>query len=428
MSKTYLVGGAVRDALMEIACNDLDYVVCGSTPQEMLDNSFKEVGATFPVFLCPETGDEYALARKEYSTGDGYKDFKCSFGKEVTLEEDLLRRDLTCNAIAIDTFTEELIDPYNGIQDIKNKILRHTSESFRDDPVRVLRLARFYARFGSEWTIAPETTALCVKMYKEGMLYSLTPERVFLELEKALKTQQPSLFINTLHGFGLFPILESLESIPQREDHHPEGNVGTHVRMAMDYAARTYGDPEIVFSVMMHDCGKYESYERFGNAFGHEEYGVPYVEATCKQWKIPNNYRDLAVLVTKHHGKIHGTMGRGSNSWTRPKSIMKLFQQTNALVKPERFEKILKCCVADARGRGGTPEQIEEFEAKPYPQKEYLLECLQAARMVNTKEVSLPAIKKGKSGMEIGEAIRVARIDAIRAVQRKWKEKTNERS
>ena len=196
-----------------------------------------------------------------------------------------------------------------------------------------------------------------------------------------------------------------------------------HTMLSLDYAAKTYNGAEINFAVLLHDISKPLCHKERGNSYGHELAGVPLIKEFCDKWKVPNNYRDLALLVCEHHTKIHGVMSRGTNAWTRPKSIMRLFQQTNALVKPERFEKILKACRADAAGRGANTEQIKEFEDKPYLQKEYLTECLQAARMVNTKEVSLPAIEKGKSGIEIGEMIRVARIDAIRGVQHKWKSK-----
>ena len=222
MSKKYAVGGQVRDKLMGITPSDLDYVIVGSSPEEMLSAGHKMVGSSFPVFLDKDTGDELALARTEYSTGNSYKDFKCSFGEDVTLEDDLLRRDLTLNSIAQDIETGEYIDPYGGITDIENKLLRHTSESFRDDSTRVLRLARFYARFGRGWVIAPETLKICIKMYGEGMLENLTPERVFMEIQKALHTKTPSLFFEFLFKFDIFPEITSMWGCPQNIEHHPE--------------------------------------------------------------------------------------------------------------------------------------------------------------------------------------------------------------
>tara|TARA_R110000787_G_scaffold44901_1_gene109788 strand:- start:10237 stop:11517 length:1281 start_codon:yes stop_codon:yes gene_type:complete len=424
--KVYHVGGCVRDILLGLEYNDIDCVVVGSTPEEMLSKDFKQVGSEFPVFLHPVSGDEWALARTEYSTGSGYQDFECSFGKDVTLEDDLLRRDLTVNAIAQCTRSGEIIDFHGGRDDIRNKILRHTSESFRDDPVRVLRLARFYAKFCSEWTIAPETKSLCDEMYASGMLYGLTPERVWKETEKALSTQQPSLFFDFLKDYTcLFPMTKGMENTVEDNPHHPEANVWKHVSMVMEYAAKHFNDPEINWACYTHDFGKDYCYQEHGNGHGHEQEGLPFIEELCNEYKVPNNYRDLSLLVCEHHQKVHSCLGRGTNKGMKAKSIMRLFQQTNALVKPERFEKILKACRADAAGRGANTEQIKEFENKPYLQKEYLLECLEAAMLVNTKEVSLPAIEQGKSGIEIGELIRVARIDAIRGVQYKWKSKEN---
>ncbi len=420
----YLVGGAVRDNYLNKEVNDKDYVWVG-VPVGYIEEhhpSFKLVGKDFPVYLDDE-GNEVALARTERSTGRGYTDFECCFDEDVTLEEDLGRRDLTINSIAMDVDSLAVIDPYNGLADIDSKLLRHTTIAFKEDPIRVLRLARFQATFGSEWTIAPETKALCREMHKDGMLCNLQHERVWKELEKALKGVTPSLFLETLNGLEVFPALEQMETVPQRDDHHPEVWVGLHSRMVMDYAAKIFCDPEITFAGMVHDLGKIEAHERYGNAHGHEELGVSRVEDFCKEFKIPNNYRDLAVLVTRWHGKIHGVMGRGSNGWTTPKSIMKLFQETNALSKPERFDKILKACMADARGRGGTPEQVLEFESKEYPQYLYLTDCLDAAKAVDTKAISLPILQEGKKdGVFIGEQIRVARITAIRGVQNQWKQ------
>jgi tRNA nucleotidyltransferase (CCA-adding enzyme) len=419
--KIYVVGGYNRDTLLGLTPNDIDYCVQGGSIQEMLSLGFTEVGSAFPVFLHPETKDEYALCRTESSTGARYKDFSCYFGANVTLEEDLLRRDLTMCSIAYDEETQTYIDPYNGIEDINNKVFRHTSEAFMEDPIRVLRLARFYARFGSEWTIAPETIKLCDDMFKSGMLESLVPERVWKETEKALNTDTPSLYFESLKDYNIFPEIKDMESTEERNAYHPESNVWVHTQLVMDYAAKHYNDPEITWASFTHDLGKASCYVQRGNGHGHEEEGLPYIISLCDRLKVSNSYRELALLVCEHHQKVHSCLGRGSNKGMRPKSIYKLFQKTSALTKPLRFEKMLKACRSDAAGRGANEEQIKEFEDKPYFQKEFLLECLQAASMVDTKEVSIPAMEKGKSGLEIGEAIRIARISAIRGVQNRWK-------
>jgi len=430
--KTYLVGGACRDILLGVTPKDYDYVIVGGNKEDMLTKGFKKVGADFDVYLHPETGDEFALARTERKTSTGYKGFETNC-EGVTLEEDLSRRDLTINSIAIEVEYEATmqlgepvtigtwIDPFGGIEDIKYKRLRHTSRAFSDDPVRILRVARFMARFGSEWSIHEDTQKLILDIYLAGELTQLVPERVWKEMEKSLSEKSPSFFINTLHGLGIFPILDALEYVPQKEIHHPEGNVGIHTRMAMDYASKIWGDPEIVFSLLMHDLGKYEAYERYGNALGHESLGVSYVEDFCSEWKVPNNYRDLALMTCLQHTKVHGSLGRATNKGMRPKSIMKLFEDTAALNKPERFRKMLRACQADAKGRGATPEQIAEFEARPYPQRQYLEECLDAVLSCETKSISQKLLTAGKSGPIIGLEIRAARIKSIREVNNKWK-------
>ena len=409
--KKYLVGGAVRDELMGVTPKDLDYVVVGSTPEEMLSLGYKQVGKDFPVFLHPETKDEYALARTEKSTGDKYQDFDCYFGKDVTLEDDLFRRDLTINAIAKDLDTGEYIDPFNGMEDIKNKVLRQVSKHFVDDPVRVLRLHRFQATLGGDWTIYRTTLGNTNCMRMAGMLDDITPERIWIEMEKALKGTKPSRFFHGMARNNLLPELLRCMFTPQNEEHHPEGDVKTHTDMVVDYAAKHYCS-EVVFAGLCHDFGKPVSYKATGNALEHEIKGLPVIEEFCKRLKVPNVYRDLALMTCEYHTKVHGCLGRGSNAAMRPKSVMKLFTDTNALAKPERFTKFLQACESDAKGRGG------DYPNKPYQQKDYLLRCLKAATDVDTKEAAKAAVKKGKSGIEIGEAIRVARIDVIRGVKR----------
>ena len=413
--KTYLVGGAVRDELMGILPKDYDYVVVGSTPEEMLSKGFKQVGSDFPVFLHPVTGDEYALARTEKSTGDKYQDFDCYFGKDVTIEDDLYRRDLTINAIAKDLETGEYIDPFGGEEDIDNKVIRQVSKHFVDDPVRVLRAFRFASTLRGSWYIHRTTAGNINCMDLIGLLDNLTPERVWKETEKALNGHSPGKFFQSLIFRTVFKDLLRLFLTPQNKEHHPEGDVGTHTMMVMDYAARAGYGPEVVFAGLCHDFGKPVAYENTGNALSHETLGLPVINDFCDKWKVPNKYRELALLVCEHHTKIHGCLGRGSNKGMRPKSIMKLFQDTNAIGKPVRFIDILSACESDAKGRGG------DYPNKPYPQRGYLMECLEAATLVNTKAISSSMMEKGKSGIEIGEAIRISRIDAIRKVANKHK-------
>lgn len=424
--KIYLVGGAVRDKLMGREPKDLDYVVVGSTPEEMIEKGFRKVGADFPVFLHPDTNDEYALARTERKSGAGYKGFECEW-EGVTLEEDLSRRDLTINSIAQDIETGEIIDPFNGQSDIKCKVLRHTTNAFTEDPLRVLRVARFRSRFGPEWKIDKTTKRLLYWIEGQGELENLTPERVWKELEKTFTEKFPSILFSELYPFAsLFPDTWKMIITPQRLDHHPEDDVWSHTALVMDYAAQTWNDAEVVFSCYTHDFGKSECYDLYQSAHGHEQIGLKHIEAFCDKWKVPNKYRELALLSCEFHTKVHGCLGRSTNKGMRPKSIMKMFEQTKALVKTERFEKILKVCEADAKGRGVEVHEDytktkEYFLRKDYPQRQYLSECLEAAKSVNTKEISTRMLTEGKSGIMIGEQIRVERINAIRGVYNLWK-------
>lgn len=407
--KTYLVGGAVRDEIMGITPKDLDYVVVGSTPEEMISKGFKQVGSNFPVFLHPETNDEYALARTEKSTGEKYKDFDCYFGKDVTLLDDLSRRDLTINAIAKDMITGEYIDPFDGCLDILDRVIRHVSESFNDDPVRILRAFRFQSTLIGHWDIYIHTMIKIESMVNQGALLNLTPERVWGEMEKSLDGCDPQLFFNGLSRLGLFEEISELNRTPQNKEHHPEGDVGTHTSMVINYASNNFGKL-VSFAGLCHDFGKPISYEESGNALQHEIKGLDIIKEFCDKWKVPNDYRDLALITCEFHTKVHGCLGRGENKAMRPKSIMNLFTATNALDKKARFYHFLEACEADAKGRGG------DYPNKPYPQKDYIWDCLMSAKRVDTKEISISMLEKGKSGIEIGEAIRVARIDAIRSV------------
>jgi tRNA nucleotidyltransferase (CCA-adding enzyme) len=411
--KIYLVGGAVRDIILGIQPKDRDYVVVGASPDEMIALGYKQVGKDFPVFLHPETKEEYALARTERKVGAGYNGFESSWNG-VTLEQDLERRDLSCNSIAIDLETNKIIDPHNGVNDINDRILRPTSKAFAEDPVRVLRVGKFLSRY-TDFKYDAELLQLSSVIAPE--IKNCAPERVWKEIESSLHTEKPSRMFKWLHNFKVFDIWTEMSETTQNLEHHPENFVDVHTKLSMNYAAKTFKDAEIVFACFAHDFGKPICMQNYGNAHGHEDAGVPIIEDFCRKWKIPNNYRDLAILVCKYHTKIHGVLGRSTNANMKPKSVYNLFADCNAMSKPERFEKILKACIADSRGRGGCPEEIEFFESKPYPQADYLRKCLDAVLKVNTKEISSKLLAKGASGTVIGEAIRIAKIDAIRGVE-----------
>lgn len=394
----YLVGGAIRDKLLGKESKDHDWVVVGSTPQEMESKAFKAVGKDFPVFLHPETKEEYALARTEKKTGKGYKGFTFHTSIEVTLEEDLTRRDLTINAIAEDN-EGNLIDPFNGKQDLENKILRHVSPAFIEDPLRVLRVARFAARFG--FRIAPETMALMQKISTSGELEELVPERVWKELEQAMAEIYPSRFILALRACNaltvLFPEIEQLFGIPQTKQHHPEIDTGIHTLMTLNQASRLSKDPKIRFAALLHDLGKGTSpKDKLPSHHGHEERGVKIIEKLCTRYRAPNQYRDLAVQVSRHHLTCHRV------EEMRIETILKKLESMDAFRRPERFEQFLICCEADARGRTG-------FENRPYPQADYFKKALDAANIVDTKILN----QQGFKGKTMAEAIRKERLNSI---------------
>lgn len=407
--KYYIVGGAVRDMLLNLEPNDIDYVVVGSSPEEMDAKGYKCVGVDFPVYL-DEYGNEIALARVERSVGSSYTEFDCRT-RGVTLEQDLYRRDLTINAMAYsDNMT--LIDPYGGQADVENKVLRHVSNAFIEDPVRILRIAEFLSRFGPEWSVAPETQKLIGHMVCKGMLTHLTPERVWKVTEKALGNKYPNTYFRALEGFCIFPELEVLRQVPQRADHHPEGDVLTHTEMVVD---RLVGMPRTaVFAALCHDMGKYEAYERYGNAHGHEELGLSSINEFCDKLRIPNKYRKLALRVCKYHTEIHGVLGQGTNGPTTPAKILKILEGTRAQQNVLEFMQILDVCKADAKGRGKTPKEIAEFAKAPYKQANYLLHCLGALQKVDTKKVAEESRARGNTGSGIGYDIRIAKINAIR--------------
>ncbi len=395
------MGGAVRDKLLGKPGKDNDWVVVGSTPQEMESQNFKAVGKDFPIFLHPQTKEEYALARTERKSGKGYKDFTFHTPTDITLEEDLARRDLTINAIAEDN-SGKLIDPFNGKQDIKDKILRHVSPAFVEDPLRVLRAARFAARFG--FRIAAETMALMKEISKSGELETLVSERVWNELEQAMGETYPSRFILALqacHALDiLFPEIEQLFGIPQLAKYHPEIDAGIHTLMSLNQASRLSQDPQIRFATLVHDLGKATTPKKKLPAHhGHEERGVKLIEAFCKRYRAPNQYRELATQVSRHHLSCH----RFEEMYA--KTILKKLESMDAFRKPERFEKFLICCEADARGRTG-------FENRTYPQADHFRECLDAANKVDTDSLK----QQGFEGKAMADAIRNERINLINLI------------
>ena len=394
----YLVGGAVRDKLLGKPGKDNDWVVVGSTPQEMEIQNFMPVGKDFPVFLHPETKEEYALARTESKTGKGYKGFTFNTSKDVTLEEDLARRDLTINAIAEDK-AGSLIDPFNGREDLENRILRHVSPAFVEDPLRVLRVARFAAHFG--FRIAPETMALMQKISVSGELEALVSERVWSELERAMGETYPSRFILALracHALAiLFPEIDRLFGIPQPKKYHPEIDTGIHTLMTLNQAARLSEDPQIRFSALVHDLGKgTTAKDKLPGHRGHEERGVKLIEKLCARYRAPNQYRDLAIQVSRHHLTCHRI------EEMRIDTILKKLESMDAFRRPERFDQFLICCEADARGRTG-------FEDRAYPQAGYFKKALDAANSIDTEALN----QQGLIGKSMADAIREERLNSI---------------
>ncbi len=399
--QTYLVGGAVRDKLLELPVKDRDWVVVGATPDEMLAQGYKPVGKDFPVFLHPDTREEYALARTERKSGKGYKGFSFHTATDVTLEEDLKRRDLTINAIAEDE-DGNLIDPFNGAADINSKMLRHVSPAFNEDPLRVLRVARFAATLG--FKIAPETMALLTQMTDSGELETLVAERVWTETEKALSGNYPARFILVLRACNalavMFPELERLFGVPQPANYHPEIDSGLHTIMSLNQATRLTENPVIRFAVLVHDLGKGTTPEsEWPSHRGHEGRGVKLVNNICDRYRIPNKYRELACLVSKHHLDCHRIQDM------RPDTVLKKLEQLDAFRRPERFRDFLIACEADARGRAG-------LEDSDYPQARFLNKALEEANNIDSK--SLQA--EGFEGKALGREITKRRIDAIKAM------------
>lgn len=401
----YLVGGAVRDSLLKLSVVDRDWVVVGATPAQLLALGYQQVGKDFPVFLNPQTHEEYALARTERKSGQGYTGFTCYAAPDVTLEEDLQRRDLTINAIA-QTPEGELIDPYGGVQDLNARVLRHVSDAFSEDPLRVLRVARFAARFAHlGFTLAPETAALMRSMVDGGELSALPAERVWKETEKALQSQSPQVYFQVLRACGalqvLFPEIDALFGVPAPEKWHPEIDTGIHTLMTLAMASRLSPEVDVRFSALCHDVGKGLTPKQFWpHHHGHGPAGVKLVEALCQRLRVPNPIRDLAMLVAEYHDLIH-TVDK-----LRPETLLKLFDAIDVWRKPHRLEQMILTSEADARGRTG-------FEENPYPQGDYLRAAFQVANAVSVKEV----VASGLQGPAIRDELKRRRQQALAA----WK-------
>ncbi len=404
--KTYLVGGAVRDELLDYPASERDWVVVGARPQDLLDLGYQQVGKDFPVFLHPQSKDEYALARTERKQGHGYTGFAVDCDPSVTLEEDLLRRDLTVNAMARDT-DGTIIDPYGGQRDLAARVLRHVSHAFVEDPLRVLRTARFAARYAHlGFGVAPETIALMAEIVSQGELAHLPAERIWIEFDRALGERDPDVFIEVLRDCGalgkLLPELEALFGVPQTEKHHPEIDTGVHTLMCLQQAVKLSSATDVRFAVLIHDLGKGTTPKaEWPRHIAHEHRGVKLVDAVCKRLKAPNQFRDLARKVCQYHTHCHRALE------LRGKTILKLLTATDALRRPQRFEAFLQACEADARGRLG-------FEQRDYPQADYLRRALSIAQGVTAAQFAGDGIE----GKAIGEAINTERVRLLEALRR----------
>lgn len=404
-----MVGGAVRDRLMGNELNDRDWVVVGARPEDMTKHGYLAVGRDFPVFLHPETHEEYALARTERKSGRGYRGFVVQTSPDVTLEEDLSRRDLTVNAMAAplgwDGAASAVVDPYGGQRDLSDKILRHVTDAFREDPVRILRIARFSARF-AEFSVAPETMALMREMVAEGEVDHLVPERVWQELSRGLMERRPSRMFEVLRDCGalerLLPELDRLWGVPQRAEYHPEVDTGVHVMMVLEMASRLGAPLDVRFACLCHDFGKGTTpADLLPRHHAHEERSVDLVNAVCDRWRVPGDLHELAVLVAREHGNIHRSKELNATA------LLRLFERCDAVRKPQRFAEALWACECDARGRLG-------FEERPYPQRERLWGALQAVLAVKTGPIAGAAAKRGLKGEAIGAAVADARREALR--------------
>ncbi len=395
----YKVGGAVRDRLLGIASKDCDWVVVGGTPEALLDLGYRQVGQDFPVFLHPDTQEEYALARTERKRGTGYRGFEVDASTSVTLEEDLARRDLTINAMAEDG-AGRIIDPYGGQRDLTGGVLRHVTAAFAEDPLRVLRVARFAARFG--FPVAPGTTALMRELSASGELATLAAERLWRELERALGEPYPERFVEVLRECGalkaLLPEIDALFGVPQPAQHHPEVDCGAHLLLCLHQAARREASTRVRYAVLLHDLGKATTpAEILPSHYGHQASSARLAEAVSIRLRAPQAYRELAVLVARHHPVVHQAQ------ILRPSTTVDLFEQLDAFRRPERFEEILEACQIDATGRGGKQDE-------PYPQADFLRAALARLLTLDVRAV----VAKAGGGPAVKEAIRSARITLLK--------------
>ena len=402
----FVVGGAVRDRLLGLPVNDRDWVVVGSTPEQMVAAGFTPVGRDFPVFLHPKSKEEYALARTERKSGRGYLGFVVQASPEVTLDQDLARRDLTINAIAEDPKTGALTDPFGGQRDIAARLLRHVGPAFVDDPVRLLRLARLAARF-ADFNVAPETEVLLAQMVAEGEVDHLVPERVWQELSRGLMEAQPARMFEVLRGCGalarLLPEVDRLWGVPQPEAHHPEIDTGEHLMLVLQMAARLAAPLAVRYACLCHDLGKGTTpVDELPRHIGHEARSAKLARAVGERWRVPTDCRELADLTAREHGNIHrsGTLDAAAT--------IRLLDRCDAWRRPDRFAGLLLACECDARGRLGLAEAA-------YPQRTRLAAALVLARTVNTTALAEAAAAKGLAGPAIGQLIAAARVRALSA-------------
>ncbi|CAM2812532.1 multifunctional CCA addition/repair protein [Vibrio rarus] len=406
--QTYLVGGAVRDKLLNIQSYDQDWVVVGSTPQALIKLGYQAVGKDFPVFLHPTTHQEYALARTERKSGSGYTGFDCYFAQDVTLEEDLIRRDLTINAMAEDP-SGKLYDPYGGQEDIKNKLLRHVSDAFVEDPLRVLRVARFAAKLHHlQFTVAKETQQLMTNIVDSGELETLTAERVWQEWQKSLLTADPQIFIHVLHKCSalsvIIPELQRLFGVPQTEKWHPEIDTGIHTLMVAKRAAQLTTEPAIRFAAQLHDVGKgVTPEEEWPSHKMHCHSGLNIIEKLCQRLRVPNQYKELALHVCKQHSNIHRAKE------LKASTLLRVLDSFDVWRKPQILQQVLITCQADSQGRLG-------HDSTPYPQRDYVEAVYQEALAVNVQQV----IQDGFSGKHIREELNKRRVEAIDKVKQNW--------
>jgi tRNA nucleotidyltransferase (CCA-adding enzyme) len=401
----YLVGGAVRDRLLGRPFTERDYVVVGAQPDDLTALGYRPVGKDFPVFLHPKSGEQYALARTERKTGPGYYGFATRYSPDVTLEEDLARRDLTINAMA-ERADGTIVDPYGGRRDLDARLLRHVSPAFVEDPLRVLRVARFAARLAPlGFAVAGETLELMRRIVASGEMRALVPERVWVETERALGEDTPAVYCEVLRCCGalaeVFPEIDALFGVPQPPKWHPEIDTGIHTLQVLDVAAGLSRDTTVRFAALVHDVGKgLTPRDQWPRHIGHEESGARLIERMCQRLRVPNEHRELAVLVARHHARVHRVGEQ------RPGTILELLEITDAFRRGERFERFLLACEADARGRG------PELRAAPYPQAADLRSALAAAAAVRLS----PDVLANEQGPVIAERLRAARIDAIRSL------------